>query len=503
MKPMKKSLPTILVVEDETNVRAVIAEYLRLESYRVVEAGNGLEAFDRYREQTPDLIITDINMPGMDGLSLIENIRVEDARTPIVVISAHSDKEKLLRAVRLNLTDYIIKPLRRNKLKSLVNAALKQPSEVQETPLEWIELGHGFAFEMRGRRLRRDEKPVELTRQQGLLLEILVTHKNQLVESADIYFHIKQDYALEYNSATVRNLIKKIRKILPETMIRNVYGSGYMLVIPDDRLRRRLSDYNALPEAVGIFDASQRLVGCNDAMRELFCIADEKDVLGLAITELGTPKSKVALEQALHDDAFAIAELPLLRSDGSVFTAKLTGRVQTIEQRRYQTVTFIDLSDTLARYAADPLTGLPTRTMLPLAEYQRQKACAIFVDVDDLKGVNDTLGHQCGDALLLRVARTLQEGIGPDDVAVRWGGDEFLLLLADVSPDEAVRVAAELGHRLGAEDFHGRRPSCCFGLDAIREDDDADTLIGRIDTALLQAKRRSGGTIIRYDEVVS
>ncbi len=224
---------TILIAEDEVGVRKNIAEFLSLSTKNVYEASNGLEAYELYEEVNPDLIITDINMPGMDGLSLVEKIRETDTFVPIIIISAHSDKEKLLRAVKLNLVDYIIKPIERKTLKALIKKALQQ-EESPESALRGVALGQGFLFDPVSKTLYRDESRVDLTRHQRLLIEILVRHKNQIVSGEDIFFHVQDDYTLEYNSATVRNLVKKIRKVFPDDMIKNIYGSGYSLTVQDN-----------------------------------------------------------------------------------------------------------------------------------------------------------------------------------------------------------------------------------------------------------------------------
>ncbi|MBA1419559.1 MAG: response regulator [Epsilonproteobacteria bacterium] len=90
-------------------------------SYKhIYEAANGLDAYEIYKNKALDLIITDIHMPKMDGLTLVEKIREERSDVPIIIISAYSDQEKLLRAVKLKLVDYIIKPITRKTLKELM-----------------------------------------------------------------------------------------------------------------------------------------------------------------------------------------------------------------------------------------------------------------------------------------------------------------------------------------------------------------------------------------------
>jgi len=102
---------SILVAEDETKLLHTMVEYLQLFFTHVYAAENGLRAYELYLEKHPDIIIADIHMPLLDGLSLIKKIRREDRKTKIIITTAHSDKEKLLQAIELNLVKYLIKPV--------------------------------------------------------------------------------------------------------------------------------------------------------------------------------------------------------------------------------------------------------------------------------------------------------------------------------------------------------------------------------------------------------
>ncbi len=122
---MEKENYTLLYVEDEDGTRINIAKSLRLRYKEVLEAKDGEEAYKLYKEFNVDLIITDLQMPKMDGVELIKKIRLADNRTPIVVISAYSDREKLEEVSQLNIVEYAIKPLSRAKLKELLQRGLQ------------------------------------------------------------------------------------------------------------------------------------------------------------------------------------------------------------------------------------------------------------------------------------------------------------------------------------------------------------------------------------------
>jgi len=220
---------TILIVEDEMAVRNNIVAYLKLSCEHIYEASNGLEAYEVFKNKQLDLIITDIQMPKMDGLTLVEKIREEGSDVPIIIISAYSDQEKLLRAVKLKLVDYIIKPITRKSLKELMQKVYSLKNAVEKKK-NYTALGHGFVFEMYSKTLYLNHQEVYLPKQQILLLELLTRRKNSVISSEDIFSHVYHN-ELEYSNGIVRNLVFKLRKIFPSEMIKNIYGGGYMLCV--------------------------------------------------------------------------------------------------------------------------------------------------------------------------------------------------------------------------------------------------------------------------------
>jgi diguanylate cyclase (GGDEF)-like protein len=150
----------------------------------------------------------------------------------------------------------------------------------------------------------------------------------------------------------------------------------------------------------------------------------------------------------------------------------------------------------------DPLTGLPNRTLLAdrfsqmIVQAQRRDSplAVLFIDLDEFKMVNDTLGHAGGDALLKEVAVRLQSSVRPGDTVARISGDEFAIVLADMAQlDDAALVAQKLIDRLAeAVEVHGKEVfvTASVGIAAFPSDGtDAETLIGAADAAMYRAKQ--------------
>ncbi len=132
--PLKNS--TILCVEDCEDARHFLAVYLRRRGATVIEAENGLQGLQLFKQQHPDIVITDIRMPVMNGLEMGQNIRNIDTDIPIVFLSAHSDTEMLQEAIALSAMEYIVKPVDADKLASalfVVQNKINKQKKVEQT----------------------------------------------------------------------------------------------------------------------------------------------------------------------------------------------------------------------------------------------------------------------------------------------------------------------------------------------------------------------------------
>jgi two-component system, OmpR family, response regulator RpaB len=125
-----RNLSTILVVDDEVNIRKILEMRLISRGYRVCLAKNGLEALARTKSEKPDLIILDIRMPGMDGFQVCQEIRRE-SRTPIIMLSALSDVKDRVRGLELGADDYMVKPFAPKELLTRVAAILRRQPQAR------------------------------------------------------------------------------------------------------------------------------------------------------------------------------------------------------------------------------------------------------------------------------------------------------------------------------------------------------------------------------------
>ena len=221
---------TLLYIEDDEVIREKFVHFLKPKFKEVFEAVDGVEALEKYHAYCPDMIVVDINLPKLDGLEVIEHIRKHDIETPIVVLSGYSDQKKLLKAIRLGLSDYLVKPVPRQKLLSFLE---DMGSKLYQIRYEGsIELRNGYVWKKEEKVLSHNNKNISLAKRELILLEYLIENLNSIVTLYIIEELLWYGETVEEvdKHASLRQLLKRIRKKLPEELIENIYGEGYRVL---------------------------------------------------------------------------------------------------------------------------------------------------------------------------------------------------------------------------------------------------------------------------------
>jgi DNA-binding response OmpR family regulator len=222
---------TLLYAEDEQETRKEHIRYLESRyALKVYEANDGEEALALYKQYKPDIVLTDITMPKMDGLKFIEEIRKESLRTKVIILTAHSDREKLLKALELQLISYIVKPLNRKKLQESMEIAMSMCQEQERDVDKVVYLNEEYRFDMESEQYYQGDTLILLTKAESSLLFLLCKNRSKKVSSLDIFLYVWDDFDKEYSANSVRTLVKNLRKKLPRGALQNVYGGYYSLV---------------------------------------------------------------------------------------------------------------------------------------------------------------------------------------------------------------------------------------------------------------------------------
>ena len=218
---------SILYVEDEPHIQANIADYLRDFFGDVWVADDGREALMLYTQETPDVVLLDIEIPEIDGLTVARTIRDQDRHVKIVMLTGHTEQERLLEATELKLTKYLVKPIAPKAFKSMLKLLAE---ELLDNPIRFARLSQGYVWDRIEERLCFHGETVPLSTKSRALLKLLMDHRGQIVTYTDIMVVLWEDaWDRDISIGSVKNQVSLLRKHLPKNSIESLYGQGYKL----------------------------------------------------------------------------------------------------------------------------------------------------------------------------------------------------------------------------------------------------------------------------------
>lgn len=213
----------ILYIDDEAFIRQSATEYLRYYCDSVYEAKDGLEGFQRYQEIEPDIVITDIKMPKLSGLKLVEKIRQKDTKTQVIIITAHTDTTFLLKAVELKLTKYLVKPVTEGKLIPLLKEVIGYLNSDENNILE---LSQGYRYDRLNQSLFQEDTYIKLNKKEVLFLDICSKNPDSVVTYCELKNYV---WGGEMSMYALSSLVKSLRGKLPQNTLQNISGIGYKI----------------------------------------------------------------------------------------------------------------------------------------------------------------------------------------------------------------------------------------------------------------------------------
>ena len=216
---------TILYAEDEEGVRKNIADSLSYYVKEVYEASNGQEALEIYEEKNPDIILSDIHMPILDGIEFVKKVRATNRDIPIVMITAHTDKEYLLKAVELHMEKYIVKPLQMDELFETLEKCVNL---IDINNIEILKVNTNYIYDYDKKELIYKNKRIILNKKEMSFLEILISNQNRIVAYEELQEYVWGDDVM--TDSALRSLVRNLRKKLPTDLVFNLSGVGYRLV---------------------------------------------------------------------------------------------------------------------------------------------------------------------------------------------------------------------------------------------------------------------------------
>ena len=218
----------LLVVEDERALCESIAKGLRLDGYEVDMVFDGEEAMDIISTDSYDLIILDLNLPGMDGLDILKNMRASDNETNVLILSARGALNDKIEGLDSGANDYLCKPFHFEELEARVRSLTRRRTVQNNIVLECGEI----SLNTKTRTAFAKGEEIALTRKELAILEYLILHQGRPVSQEELIEHV-WDGSVDSFSNSIRvhisALRKKIRTALGEDPITNRVGQGYVI----------------------------------------------------------------------------------------------------------------------------------------------------------------------------------------------------------------------------------------------------------------------------------
>jgi diguanylate cyclase (GGDEF)-like protein/PAS domain S-box-containing protein len=378
----------ILVVDDTLESLGLLTDILEAEGYYVLPANSGEIALASVTVNLPNLILLDIMMPGMDGFEVLRRLksRPETHEIPVIILSAFSETEQRVKGLEQGAIDFISKPFQRQELLAKIKIHL----ELRQTRLLLEE--KTAALELANEQLQR-----EIAERKKTATDILI---------AATVFESQEGMLV----TDANNIILRVNSAFTDI-------TGY--------------------SAEEVIDKNPRILHSGRQDTNFY----------------------IAMWESIKNTGSWQGEIWNRRKDGEIFPEHLT--ITAVKDQNDNITNYVAtlLDITLSKAAVDrierlafydPLTGLPNRRLLQdrlipaLASSHRsgRKGALLFIDMDNFKTLNDSLGHDMGDLLLQQVASRLQPCVREDDTVARLGGDEFVVMLEDLS-EQSIEAATQ------------------------------------------------------------
>jgi DNA-binding response OmpR family regulator len=215
----------ILIAEDDTLFAQTLEDFLSEEGFCVTLSHDGVEAETLCYENHYDLLLLDINMPGLTGLQLLEALRSQENKTPVIYLTSYKDKETLLKGFALGADDYMKKPVDLDELLMRIHALLKRANKT----LQSIQIG-AFTYDREKKILSCNEEDIILTKKLASLLDIFTENPNHIVSKEEIKKRL-WEWDESPSDGALRVYVNELKKLLGKEYIENIKGIGYRLAL--------------------------------------------------------------------------------------------------------------------------------------------------------------------------------------------------------------------------------------------------------------------------------
>ncbi len=224
----------LLVVDDEPNIRDLLAESLRFAGFEVVTASDGLEAVAAATRERPDLVVLDVMMPGIDGFEVVRRLRAEGARVPVLFLTARDDKADAINGLTVGGDDYVTKPFSLGEVVARIRALLRRSGYVAPDVVTDRLTFADIELDDEAHEVFKAGERVELSPTEFNLLRYLMENPGRVLSKSQILDHVwNYDFGGEAN--VVETYVSYLRRKVDTTeprLLHTVRGVGYVLRQP-------------------------------------------------------------------------------------------------------------------------------------------------------------------------------------------------------------------------------------------------------------------------------
>ena len=217
----------ILLLEDDANLNETVTEFLEEKGYEVVSVYDGYEAQEKLYESKYDLLLLDINVPGIDGLELLKESRKAGVVAPAIYITSMDTVDDLEKGFNSGCDDYIRKPFALKELEIRIETLLKR--NFFHTVQELVQISDTVAYNIKNGELVIDNKNISLGNKESMLLKLFMKTRGEVLEHERIYNHL-WNFDEEPSDTALRTYIKNLRKIIGKDRIVSIKKQGYKFI---------------------------------------------------------------------------------------------------------------------------------------------------------------------------------------------------------------------------------------------------------------------------------
>lgn len=219
----------ILIIEDEQQLCLSVAEGLRMNGYETDTCFDGNEGLELCMTESYDLILLDLNLPGIDGLEILRQFRMSDSTTPVLILSARGQIQDKVEGLDLGANDYLTKPFHFEELEARIRSLTRRKFIQEDVCLKCGRI----TFDTRTRKASADGTPLSLTRKESALLEYFLLHQGRIISPEEMIEHLWDGSVNSFSNSIrvhISSLRKKLRTALGFDPIQNKIGQGYILM---------------------------------------------------------------------------------------------------------------------------------------------------------------------------------------------------------------------------------------------------------------------------------